>query len=137
MVDNQIKEKLRLQRKQLDPIELLHRIREGQSALATLAFTDNSVQGTGRENLGQFLAQLPQLWQAGEVRPTHQTQPTKPRYWRTRKDPFEEVWYDVLCWLQQDPDATAKILFNRLQDEYPRRFPDGQLRTLQRRIKEW
>ena len=32
------------------------------------------------------------------------------RHWRTRKDPFEEVWYDVLCWLQQEPDTTAKAL---------------------------
>ncbi len=44
---------------------------------------------------------------------------------------------DVLCWLQQEPDTTAKVLFERLQDEYPGRFPDGQLRTLQRRVREW
>ena len=43
----------------------------------------------------------------------------------------------MLCWLQQDPDVTAKGLFERLLDEYPGRFPDGQLRTLQRRVKEW
>jgi len=67
----------------------------------------------------------------------NQTQSPKPRHWRTRKDPFEAVWYDVLCWLQRDPDVTAKVLFERLQDEYPRRFPDGQLRTLQRRVREW
>ena len=67
----------------------------------------------------------------------NQTQSPKPRHWRTRKDPFEEVWYDVLCWLQRDPDVTAKVLFERLQDEYPGRFPDGQLRTLQRRVREW
>jgi len=84
-----------------------------------------------------FLAHLPRLWRDGEVRPTHRTQSAKPRHWRTKKDPFEAVWYDVLCWLQQDPDATAKGLFERLQNEHPGRFPDGQLRTLQRRIKEW
>ena len=136
-VDEQIKEKLRLQRKQLDPVELLHRIREGQSALAALASTDTSPQGPGRESLDQFLAQLPRLWQSGEVRPTHRSQYAKPRHWRTRKDPFEEVWYDVLCWLQQEPDTTAKALFERLHDEYPERFTDGQLRTLQRRVREW
>jgi len=136
-VDEQIKEKLRLQRKQLDPVELLYRIREGQSALAALASTDTSPQGPGRESLDQFLAQLPRLWQSGEVRPTHRSQYAKPRHWRTRKDPFEKVWYDVLCWLQQEPDTTAKVLFERLQDEYPWSFPDGQLRTLQRRVREW
>ena len=105
--------------------------------MAALSSTDGVPSGPGRENLDQFLAQLPRLWQAGEVRPTHQARPTEPRYWRTRKDPFETVWYDVLHWLQCDPDATAKALFDRLQGEYPGRFPDGQLRTLQRRIREW
>ena len=137
LVNDQTKEKLRLQHIQLDPIALLHCIREGQSALAALASTDSFPQGPGHASLDQFLAQLPRLWQDGEVRPTHQTQSAKPRHWRIRKDSFEEVWYDVLCWLQQDPDTTAKDLFIRLQGEYPGRFPDGQLRTLQHRVKEW
>ncbi len=137
MIDDKIKGKLRLQCSQLDPVELLHRIREGQSALAALVSSESSPQGPGRESLDQFLAQLPLLWQAGEVRPTHRIQSPKLRHWRTRQDPFEEVWYDVLCWLQLDPDVTAKVLFERLQDEYPGRFPDGQLRTLQRRVREW
>lgn len=137
VIDDRIKEKLQLQRLQFDPVELLHRIREGQAALAALVSTDSSPQGPGRETLDQFLAQLPRLWQAGEVRPTHRARPTKPRHWRTRKDPFEAVWYDVLCWLQGEPDATAKAMFDRLQREHPGLFHDGQLRTLQRRIREW
>jgi hypothetical protein len=137
MVDDQIKEKLRLQRKQLDPVELLHRIREGQSALATLVSTESSSQGPGRESLDQFLAQLPRLWQAGEVRPTHRSKSSKSRHSRTHKDAFEDVWYEVLDWLQQEPDVTAKSLLKRLQYKYPARFADGRLRTLQWRVKEW
>ena len=34
-------------------------------------------------------------------------------------------------------DATAKSLFQRPQDEHPGEFTDGQLRTLQRRVKQW
>jgi len=136
-VEDQIKEKLRLQRTQLDSVQLLHQIREGQAALAALISTDNAPEGPGCETLDQFLAKLPLLWQAGEVRPTHRTRSKKPRHWRTRKEPFEKVWYDVLCWLQKDPDATAKALFKRLQIKYPERFPDGQLRTLQRRVRDW
>ena len=60
-----------------------------------------------------------------------------PRYWRTRPDPFEDVWPEVLYWLGEDPDATAKSLFERLMVEYPGKFQSGQLRTLQRRVKEW
>ena len=44
---------------------------------------------------------------------------------------------EVHDWLQQEPDMTAKSLLKRLQYEYPGRFVDGQLRTLQRRVKEW
>ena len=54
---------------------------------------------------------------------------------RTRKDPFEAVWTDILLWLQEDPETTAKSLFQRLCQQYPGRFPDGQLRTLQGRIE--
>lgn len=136
-IDDKIKDKLRSQRMQLDPVKLLHRIREGQSALAALSSTNGCLGGPGRQSLEQFLAQLPLLWQAGEVRPTHRIQLPKPRHWRTRKDPFETVWYDILRWLQESPETTAKDLFKRLQSEHPGRFVDGQLRTLQRRIREW
>ncbi len=56
---------------------------------------------------------------------------------RTHKDAFEGVWYEVLDWLQQEPDVTAKSLLKRLQYKYLGCFADGQLRTLQRRVKEW
>ena len=61
----------------------------------------------------------------------------QPRAWRTRKDPFEGVWPEILLWLQEEPEAPAKSLLERLHREYPGRFPKGQLRTLQRRIREW
>lgn len=136
-IDEATKEKLRSQRTQLDPIELLHRIRQSQAAMAALSSADTSPQDPGRASLDQFLSQLPRLWQTGEARPTHRAHSIKPRHWRTRKDSFENVWYDVLRWLQCNPDITAKVLFKRLQDENPGRFADGQLRTLQRRVKEW
>jgi hypothetical protein len=117
-------------------VALLHQIREGQSALAALASGDLS-HGPQRASLEEFLAQLPELWRAGDPRPTHRGAAPSPRDWRTRKDPFEEVWPEILLWLQQDPESTAKSLMDRLHRDYPGRFPDGQLRTLQRRIREW
>jgi hypothetical protein len=36
-----------------------------------------------------------------------------------------------------EPDRTAKDLYDRLREERPGEFSDGQLRTLQRRVKEW
>ena len=60
-----------------------------------------------------------------------------PRWWRTRADPFADVWDDVTARLAADPTRTAKGLFRELQAAYPGRFPDIQLRTLQRRVQQW
>jgi len=59
------------------------------------------------------------------------------RSWRTREDPFNEVWDAVERQIQESPGLEAKTLFEWLQREYPGRFSDGQIRTLQRRIKLW
>jgi len=61
----------------------------------------------------------------------------KERPWRTREDPFCEVWDAVQRQIQESPGLEAKTLFEWLQREYPGRFSDGQIRTLQRRIKLW
>jgi hypothetical protein len=62
----------------------------------------------------------------------------KPEHvWRTRKDPFEDAWKDVEPYLQDNPRLEAKTLFEYLQGLYPNRYQNGQLRTLQRRIKVW
>jgi hypothetical protein len=40
-------------------------------------------------------------------------------------------------WFEKDPDLTARIALSRLQELYPGRYPDGTLRTLQRRFQKW
>jgi hypothetical protein len=59
------------------------------------------------------------------------------RTWRTRGDPFVQVWPGVLEKLELDSGLQAKTLFADLQREHPGAFPEGQLRTLQRRLKVW
>jgi hypothetical protein len=61
----------------------------------------------------------------------------KGRHWRTRDDPFGDVWDQVRQQIEESPRLEAKTLFEWLQREYPGRFADGQIRTLQRRIKIW
>lgn len=61
----------------------------------------------------------------------------QPHNWRTRPDPFGEVWDEVQSRLEVEPGLQAKTLFEHLQQSQPGRFGDGQLRTLQRRIKQW
>ncbi len=59
------------------------------------------------------------------------------RDWRTRGDPFERVWEEIREQIDANPGLEAKTLFEALQRKYPGEFADGQLRTLQRRIKRW
>jgi hypothetical protein len=85
----------------------------------------------------QFVRHLSTAWKNGEIRATHRKRPAALRWWRTREDPFEDVWSTVQHWLNEEPDATGKELFQRLQQHLPGSFQHGQLRTLQRRVKEW
>ncbi len=129
------KEIVQATRDKLDPVELLHRIRECQSALANLSGTmsDHPVN----RPLSEFLSELPTLWKSGDARPTHQQQTPKERHWRTRSDPFVNAWPRILEWLEKQPDITAKAVLARLSEEFPDEHHIGQLRTLQRRVKRW
>jgi hypothetical protein len=131
-----VKDSLRQQRAKLDPMVLLHQIRLAQSALVSLTSSEKATEDQDRE-LDQFPSQLPRLWQQGEARPTHREAPAKTRDYRTREDPFEGVWSQLLSWMENEPDSTGKSLFDRLQELHPGRFPNGQLRSLQRRVREW
>ena len=61
----------------------------------------------------------------------------KQHTWRTREDPFEDVWQGIKSMLETNPGFEAKTIFEDLQRKNPGRFSDGQLRTLQRSIKSW
>jgi hypothetical protein len=57
--------------------------------------------------------------------------------WRTRPDPFEGVWERLRPMFELNPGLEAKTVFEYLQREHPGVFADGQVRTLQRRVKIW
>jgi hypothetical protein len=64
----------------------------------------------------------------------------EPRQWRTRTDPFEEVWAsDIEPLLVADTEGKleAKTIFTELCRRRPEQFEPGQLRTLQRRVRDW
>ena len=56
---------------------------------------------------------------------------------RTRPDPFIDVWDDVQKLFEDNAGLEAKTVFEFLQRQNPGRFQDGQVRTLQRRVKVW
>lgn len=57
--------------------------------------------------------------------------------WRTRKDSFEDDWQEISELLENAPKLEALTIFEHLQRKYPGKYQDGQLRTLQRKIKRW
>ena len=61
----------------------------------------------------------------------------KAHTWRTRKDPFGEVWPWCEEQLELNPSLQATTLFRALQRRHRGQFQDGQLRTLQRRVRKW
>lgn len=135
-IEQAAKDKLTKQVEQLDPVRLLHRIRDGQMALAALS-NGNAESTLNNPQVEEFLSQLPTLWQRGEVRATHRRSNPNPRYWRTREDPFSGVWAEILIWLQGEPDLTAMSILDRLRKHHPGKYETTGLRTLQRRVKEW
>lgn len=75
-------------------------------------------------------------WQTGPL----PSQAKQTRTYKTRKDPFEEVWEsDVLPLLQRDAKGKleAKTILQGLQIAHPDKFGTGHLRTLQRRLRDW
>lgn len=61
----------------------------------------------------------------------------KKHTWPTRKNPFKDDWGEIKPYLQANPGLEAKTLFEYLKEKYPDKYQDGQLRTLQRKIKIW
>ncbi|MDB4746050.1 transposase family protein [Verrucomicrobia bacterium] len=127
-VSESAKATLRAKSIELDQAELLRQIRNGQTALA--AFNDGEARNPGsRKSLNEFLSEFPDLCKQGEVRETHRKSISKDRHWRTREDPFKDAWVDILLWLQENPDMTAKTVLKRLQAENPALYQESMLRT--------
>jgi transposase len=103
-------------------VRKLFRLKAAGMPLTRCALLTDMDEKTARKYLN--LGQLP-----GEL--------AKPHTWRTRPNPFADVWSEVSALLEVNPGLQAKTLFQELQRRYPGRFADGQLRTLQRHIRRW
>jgi len=137
--DASVKEHLRSQFASLDPLQLLRQLRHAQEEIARLEVGASAEPTPEILELGRFVRSLETAWRNGEVRAPYKPRRSdvKPHTWRTRPDPYEEVWPLLQQWLNEEPHATAKGLFRRLNTEMPNRFKPGQYRTLQRRVKDW
>ena len=145
-LDDTQKERLHAGYEQLDPVALLEQLQCLQDNFWRYAWKEPGPQSapapqatvippmpegkpaTRREPVGT-------AWRPRMYRRTKKE--TVPHTWRTRNDPFEGVWSQVRLQLEIDPNQTAKQLLQGLQERHPGSFTAGQLRTLQRRVREW
>ncbi len=65
------------------------------------------------------------------------SQRTQPRTYRTRPNPFADVWPWVASQLARDAALQATTLFALLGTLHPGRYQAVQLRTLQRQVATW
>jgi hypothetical protein len=75
-------------------------------------------------------------WQKG----SYPSQRRKPHTWRTREDPFVEVFdAEIVPLLEADSRGVleATTILAELQRRHPGEFIQGQVRTLQRRLRQW
>jgi hypothetical protein len=136
-ISDAMKDRLRAVLATLDPLRLLDEIRTVQHHLAGLAAGEVVHVLPRRDaDLDLFLKSLATAWREGDARPTHRKGPKPARHWRTREDPLKDVWPRIVTWLAAEPHRTPKELLERLRSEGTA-ITVGQLRTLQRRVKEW
>jgi len=138
----------------LDPVQLLAQIGHLQEALWQHAVVSTTGTVSAEGAAAPALAFSPAACGAGatagaaqmddgpvalpsQKRTYRRRHPQLPRWWRTRVDPFAEVWTEIEQTLEAQPHRTAKSIFLELQQRYPGTFTDMQLRTLQRRIARW
>jgi len=68
----------------------------------------------------------------------HQEQAQQKRHWRTRKDPFINIWdSEVVPRLEKEPRLNVTTLFEDLQDKHPGEYSNKRKRTFQCRVKAW
>src|SRR4051812_7220687 len=75
-------------------------------------------------------------WRSGPM-PSHSK---RPRHWRTRTDPFAVLWdAEILPLLQADDKGVlqATAVIEELTRRHGGQILPGQVRTLQRRIRDW
>lgn len=125
-----VREKIRKQYEELDPIKLLKGIESLQNRFWQYSWKEKTENSEGAIILSPS--------KETKIRQYRRTpKPKKLRTWRTHKDPFENIWPALRIRLEISPHCTAKELMMELVKNDPDQFHMKQLRTLQRRVAEW
>ena len=130
-----VRDAVRARFETLDPILLLRDMRLARQRLVDLADKVGTVPEDA-PSIEDFLAGLRTAWKEGEVRPTAKPA-EKPNRCRRGPVPLVDVTDRLRDWFDAEPWRTRRQLLERLQAEYPGRYPDKLLRTVQCRVKVW
>lgn len=103
-------------------VRILMKLINEEKTLMTAAAKAGMSEKTARRY--RRLGRLP-----SQCRPIHD--------WKTRADAFEADWPWAEELLKSNGGLEAKTLFEALQREQLGKYQDGQLRTFQRRVRQW
>jgi len=102
---------------------LRQKMKEGKTQETAAAMAGMSVRSARR-------------WQTGLL----PSQTKAPRAWRTRRDPFGDIWTsEIVPMLKagEHDGLQAKTILEVLIEKHPDTFSSKHLRTLQRRVRDW
>jgi hypothetical protein len=110
-------------------------VRDAQVRLLRQKMTEGRTQEAAAAAAGMS-QRAARKWQKGPL----PTECKKNRSWRTRVDPFAEVWEsEVVPLLAADTEGKfeATTVLAELQRKHPGKYGSEYLRTLQRRVRDW
>ena len=130
-----------------DPVALLETVRRCQASLASLLAGQENHEQRPRagaldpeqaskelRSLNRFLSNLQLLWQESQPLPEPKQ---KRRYTPRRRTLFAEHQEQIEQWPESEACMNAAELLRRLMALAPGRYHEGQLRSMERRVKEW
>lgn len=130
-----------------DPVALLATVRRCQASLASLSAgqghqeqrprtgaLDPEQANKEQRTLSRFLRNLQLLWQESQPLPEPRQ---KRRYTPRQRTLFLEHREQIEQWLERESGMTAAEILRRLIRLAPGTYHEGQLRSMERRVKEW
>jgi len=130
-----------------DPVALLETVRRCQASLASLSAgqevqeqrprpgaVDPEQARKEQRTLSRFLRNLQLLWQESQPLPEPRQ---KRRYTPRQRTLFLEHKEQIEQWLEREAGINAAEILRRLIRLAPGTYHEGQLRSMERRVKEW
>jgi hypothetical protein len=137
------KEKLEVEYLALDPVKLMAELKRLQHNLFQFAWHNNAQDDVIAEEdkPNDLTVQETKLDDPTKIDYFNYNKPkgnrNLPRNYRTRIDPFEQVWDEIKLKLELQPETYAREIIEWLSNKYPGKFSKAHTRTLQRRIQKW